>query len=630
MGQRGTAASTGLWYLIASHGDMVACVRPGMLLGETASGELSFDRSCAQLELDIADDGGLVLRAAGEHELESADGKRCRRQHLQPHRRAEIRLAHHVLQLDTDFAGQAPPDATLKIRALRSVEDVAKPRIEPLMEPAPGPSQGGGAAAAHSPSRSGAAADDAPRGDANRDDLEPKRPPGRPMPQPSADALPARAEAGIPERMQGSPPGGPAERGNEPASQTKAHTPRPTPTPTPTPVPAPAEPEWRLAEPPRRPPWQLLAPALAVLIGLAGLGFLLLNPGSREGSVREPSVTIGAVPAPETETEAEAAIAPAQPPSITVERGPGAQAGGSQPLPSPPHPAEDMASATGPDQAEALAAQPAEQLPLTEPGAAPTIEPVVLPPVKRRSLPQVVRAAEAGGSDDSHGPPAGKPDPAVVAELEAVGARASAMAEELTLQRDLHAAHLALLQGRLIAPPQTSAYTLYSRVLARDPRSAAAGAGLQSVRQGLINRALAQLAGGELDGARKTLENAADAGANPLLIADLRDEVDHRQRMTDAGAGRFDSLYPADKLVAVSQEPPRVSRRATSGSEVAVDVQFTVTASGDVSDVAVQGDPPEKIARAVRRAVGKWRFEPVLDNGRPTPVRSSVRFTFGN
>jgi hypothetical protein len=44
----------------------------------------------------------------------------------------------------------------------------------------------------------------------------------------------------------------------------------------------------------------------------------------------------------------------------------------------------------------------------------------------------------------------------------------------------------------------------------------------------LINRALAQLAGGELDDARRTLQAAADAGVDLELIADLRNEVDSR------------------------------------------------------------------------------------------------------
>ncbi len=58
---------------------MVVRVRPGMPLGETEGGDLSFDRSCAQLELDIDDDGGLILSAIEDRELESAEGPHCRR-----------------------------------------------------------------------------------------------------------------------------------------------------------------------------------------------------------------------------------------------------------------------------------------------------------------------------------------------------------------------------------------------------------------------------------------------------------------------------------------------------------------------------------------------------------------------
>src|SRR4051812_13888149 len=103
MGQPGIVQGTSQWYLIARRGDMVLRVRQGMPLGETATGELSFDPSCAQLELDIADDGGLVLSAVDDHELESG-GTRHRCERLQRHLRAEVRLPHNVVQLDTDFA----------------------------------------------------------------------------------------------------------------------------------------------------------------------------------------------------------------------------------------------------------------------------------------------------------------------------------------------------------------------------------------------------------------------------------------------------------------------------------------------------------------------------------------------
>jgi hypothetical protein len=57
----------------------------------------------------------------------------------------------------------------------------------------------------------------------------------------------------------------------------------------------------------------------------------------------------------------------------------------------------------------------------------------------------------------------------------------------------------------------------------------------------LINRALAQLAGDDLDDARRTLQSAADAGADPRLIADLRDEVDYRQGLIDAQSRRSET-----------------------------------------------------------------------------------------
>jgi len=107
---------------------------------------------------------------------------------------------------------------------------------------------------------------------------------------------------------------------------------------------------------------------------------------------------------------------------------------------------------------------------------------------------------------------------------------------ELARRRALFAADQALAQGRLTTPPETNAYALYNRVLALDPGSAEATRGLQSVRQGLINRAMAQLASGALGDARVSLQAAAEVGADGMLVAHLRDEVDYRQRLVDAQA----------------------------------------------------------------------------------------------
>jgi hypothetical protein len=51
-------------------------------------------------------------------------------------------------------------------------------------------------------------------------------------------------------------------------------------------------------------------------------------------------------------------------------------------------------------------------------------------------------------------------------------------------------------------------------------------------RQGVVNRALAELATRRLDDARRSLKTAAEVGADPLLLANLQNEVDYQQRLT--------------------------------------------------------------------------------------------------
>jgi hypothetical protein len=212
----------------------------------------------------------------------------------------------------------------------------------------------------------------------------------------------------------------------------------------------------------------------------------------------------------------------------------------------------ELAGAPGPsggvETANSWAPPAADAIPPSEPAATTDQEPeqvamlvraepelptpVVLPPVERRSIPPVAQTASrtVGAAEAAAGLETidSQPNATVVAELEEVGLMAQAMATDLTRRRDLLAADLALAQGRLTSPPERSAYALYNRVLTQDPGSPEATSGLQSVREELINRALAQLAGGELDDARRTLQAAADAGVDLELIADLRNEVDSR------------------------------------------------------------------------------------------------------
>ena len=194
--------------------------------------------------------------------------------------------------------------------------------------------------------------------------------------------------------------------------------------------------------------------------------------------------------------------------------------------------APPVADATAPSELAVPTDRAPEQV-ATLPRAEPeTPAPAEVPPAERPQASQPAGAAETI-TDPQTIDTEPEPDPAVVAELEDIGESARALAAELALRRDLRAAALALAQGRLTSPPEASAYTLYNRVLALDPGSPEAMSGLQSVRQGLINRALAQLAGNRLDDARRSLQAAADAGADPQLVADLRGEVEYRHQQND-------------------------------------------------------------------------------------------------
>ena len=179
--------------------------------------------------------------------------------------------------------------------------------------------------------------------------------------------------------------------------------------------------------------------------------------------------------------------------------------------------------------------------PIPDPVAAEVSEPapdlVVPVPVERASTPPIAQTADVKDAASNELSVASQPDASVVDASvveEPEQAREATQALEAELARqDLLAADLAMELGRLVEPPEESAYTLYNRVLNRYPDSPEANAGLKAVRQGLINRTLAQLAGNELDNARSSLQAAETAGVNPQLIANLRGEIEYRQQLID-------------------------------------------------------------------------------------------------
>jgi TonB family protein len=87
-------------------------------------------------------------------------------------------------------------------------------------------------------------------------------------------------------------------------------------------------------------------------------------------------------------------------------------------------------------------------------------------------------------------------------------------------------------------------------------------------------------------------------------------------------------FYPISRLTALRQNPPAYPRIAPEGAEGSVELEMTVTESGAVRDVEIRGSASGYFARPAKRAVKSWKFQPVMKDGKPVPVRTRVKLTF--
>ncbi len=73
--------------------------------------------------------------------------------------------------------------------------------------------------------------------------------------------------------------------------------------------------------------------------------------------------------------------------------------------------------------------------------------------------------------------------------------------------------------------------------------------------------------------------------------------------------------------------PPRAQSRGTEGWVV---VEFTITATGKVSDASVvEADPPSLFNRAALKAIRRWKYKPKIIDGQPvdqTNMRTLISF----
>ncbi len=125
---------------------------------------------------------------------------------------------------------------------------------------------------------------------------------------------------------------------------------------------------------------------------------------------------------------------------------------------------------------------------------------------------------------------------------------------------------------------------------------------------------------------------AASEPPVPVDPAATADRLPEGFVLEDAVLSSGDPLAPAYRpfneltvLRRTALEYPPTAPRRRNGT---VEVTFTVSESGGVTDLSAETDLEAVFSDAAMETIGRWRFAPVIVDGQPVAVRSAIRVTF--
>jgi len=200
-------------------------------------------------------------------------------------------------------------------------------------------------------------------------------------------------------------------------------------------------------------------------------------------------------------------------------------------------------------------------------------------------------------------------------------AQTSHAEELLALQHDFNQ-HLA--SGQLLEPADENALANYRRLKAADPDNAALPVMLHSLRSALAADVQARIAHHDVSGAGQHLHAALDAGLDGEELAGAASALEHAQ------AAATPAVLPESQLqrqhFVSPVYPPDALAKGLSG---AVELEFTVTPAGDVTDIKIQAAEPRGVfERAAITALSQSRYRPVERDGVAIAQRVRIRLRF--
>ena len=185
-----------------------------------------------------------------------------------------------------------------------------------------------------------------------------------------------------------------------------------------------------------------------------------------------------------------------------------------------------------------------------------------------------------------------------------------------------------LAQGKVLDPSGDSAKFYVTQLLQSDPAHPSTLAARQEFAARTLQEAKDAVHRQDYTGAQRWLAEARDAGADQASMAAVNHDMQAAQQPDTTPTGgdvvsgaqlELTHYVPADFPLAARQ-------RALSGW---VDVQYLVNTDGSVGDVTVVGAEPAGVfEQPATEAVRKWRYRPVLRDGKPINQHARVRVRF--
>ena len=183
-----------------------------------------------------------------------------------------------------------------------------------------------------------------------------------------------------------------------------------------------------------------------------------------------------------------------------------------------------------------------------------------------------------------------------------------------------------LAQGKVLDPASDSAKFYLAQLVQSAPTHPSTLAAHQAFAARTLDEAKNAAHREDYPAAQRWLAEAHDAGVDAGSIAAVNNDIKAAQDT----AKRASEVVPATALELTHYVPPTfpasARERALSGW---VDVQFMVMTDGSVSDISVEGaDPAGQFEQSATEAVRKWKYRPVLRDGKPINQRARVRVRF--